>query len=111
MKKIITLSLLTISTLFITFSMGCVSAPFVPPIGTAYTNIAAPLSTDYSETDLGSKSGIASRTCFVGLLAFGDSSVEAAAAAGGITKVNHVDYLYKNILGIYQETSVVVYGD
>ncbi|MCX7806338.1 MAG: TRL-like family protein [Planctomycetota bacterium] len=56
------------------------------------------------------KVGKASATGVV-LVAFGDSSVNAAARDGAITKVHHVDYEYLNILGMYAKSTTVVYGE
>jgi hypothetical protein len=44
-------------------------------------------------------------------VAWGDSSIKAACAAGGITKIQHVDYHVKSVLGVYVETTVTVYGE
>ena len=41
----------------------------------------------------------------------GDSSLKAAMDAGGITKVNHVDYEVKNIFNIYSEATTIVWGE
>ena len=41
----------------------------------------------------------------------GDASLKAAMENGGITKVHHVDYLVKNILGIVGSTTTVVWGE
>lgn len=48
-----------------------------------------------------------------GILGFasGDSSIKAAAANAGITKIQHVDYHTTSILGVYAETTTVVYGE
>ena len=101
--------------LLLLFSMiilsGCVSAPFVPPLGVAYTDITSPLDTDLTDTRLGSKVGRATASSILGLFAQGDAGIDAAAGYGNINTINHVDYAYKNILGIYQETTVIVYGD
>lgn len=90
---------------------GCVRAPFVPPMGGAFTQIEAPLDVDYDSTSLGTKTGQASSQCILGLFSFGDASTQAAATAGGLTSINHADYEFFNILGLYQKTTVVVYGD
>lgn len=47
----------------------------------------------------------------LGLVATGDASIEAAAKAGGITKIHHVDFENFSILGIYATFTTVVYGD
>ena len=41
----------------------------------------------------------------------GDSSLKAAMDAGGISKVNHVDYEVTNILNLYSEATTIVWGE
>ena len=41
----------------------------------------------------------------------GDATIAEAMRNGGIRKVHHVDYLVKNILYLYNETTTVVYGE
>ena len=41
----------------------------------------------------------------------GDSSLKAAMDAGGISKVNHVDYEVKNIFNVYSEATTIVWGE
>ena len=88
---------------------GCISAPFKPPMG-LYSEVSAPLSTE-GPIQIGPKSGEATEKTILGLVATGDCSIQAAAKNGGLKRINHVDYRYKNILGIVQETTVVVYGE
>jgi hypothetical protein len=90
---------------------GCYSAPVVPPIGIVYTDIHAPLDTDANATPVTSKSGEAESMSILGLVATGDASVHAAAAAGGLQKVEHVDYYYFNVLGVIQRFRTVAYGE
>ncbi len=59
----------------------------------------------------GSKSGEAKCTSILGLVATGDSSIEAAAKAGGITKVMTVDHHAKSILGFFAEFTTKVTGE
>ena len=106
MKKACILS--TACTAAVLFT-GCLSAPFVPPRG-LYSEISAPLSTE-GAIDVGSKKGEATAKTILGLVATGDCSIAAAAKNGGLTTIKHIDYKYKNILGIVQETTVVVYGE
>lgn len=91
--------------------VGCVSAPFRPPVGLVST-IKAPLSNE-GNWKMGAKCGESVSTCILGLAAYGDCSISAAAAnaPGGMTMVHHVDYEYNNILGIWQQTKVIVYGE
>ena len=41
----------------------------------------------------------------------GDSSIKAAMDAGGITKVNHIDYEVKNFFNFYSEATTIVWGE
>jgi len=103
-------------SLFVVFAMmfsltGCLTAPFVPPTGMAFSQFDAPLDVDFQNTDLtGMKQGKASTESILGLIAWGDASSKAAAEDANISKVVHADYEYFNLLGIYQKTTVVVYG-
>lgn len=91
---------------------GCISAPFVPPVGMAFTQIKAPLDLDNANTPASCpKRGKAAASCVLGLFAFGDASTAEAARDGGLKTIQHADYEFFNILGIYQKTTVVVYGD
>ena len=104
-RSVAVITLAAISMLF----AGCLSAPFVPPTG-AITQIKAPLDVDYDDTMVGPKQGTAAVTTILGLVSTGDASTQAAAKAGGITQIDHADYEYFNVLGIYQKTTVIVYG-
>lgn len=96
-----------------TFS-GCAmgpSAPFVPAQSMVVNDTTAPLSLDYHATrTAGLKSGSASTTNILGLVATGDCGLRTAAQNGGLTTVEFADYTNFNILGIYQKTTVTVYG-
>ena len=103
MKK--SLFLLALLTLF----GGCVVAPFQPPMG-AVSVVQAPLSTE-GNFNAGSKRGEASVISVLGLVSVGDCSIDAAVKSGGLQKVNHLDYGYLNIIGVYQKTTVIAYGE
>lgn len=111
MKKSIILIVVCVCVAFM--QVGCVMmrAPFMPPVGGAFTSIEAPLDVDYDSTTLGMRTGEASSHNILGLIAFGDASTQAAAMAGGLLSINHADYKILHILGIYTKTTVVVYGD
>ena len=89
---------------------GCMTAPVVPPLGMAFSEIKAPLDIDYTSSDVTGKSGVAESMSVLGLVAIGDASANAAAKAGGINTINHADYEYFNVLGVYQRYRTVVYG-
>ncbi len=56
------------------------------------------------------KSGTAKSKSVV-IFTTGDSSLKAAMDAGGISKVNHVDYEVTNILNLYSEATTIVWGE
>ena len=106
MKKILAIILVAFSL------SGCMTAPFQPSSGLLFTDTKAPLQLDYDNTDLGHKIGTGSSTSILGLFAFGDCSVQAAAKDGGIKTIKHTDYEFTNVLfGIFTKTTVYVYGD
>ncbi|MFM2092357.1 MAG: hypothetical protein RLZZ127_2846 [Planctomycetota bacterium] len=57
------------------------------------------------------KRGTSSATTILGWVGTGDCSVGAAAKAAGITKITAVDYHSKQILGIFGDTTTIVYGE
>lgn len=90
---------------------GCATkAPFSPPAAMLYSDYKAPLSTEFNNTDLGTKTGEAHSVNVLGLVSTGDVSIKTAAMNGRITKIKHVDYSHFNLI-IYQKTTVIVYGD
>ena len=90
---------------------GMYSAPVQPGIGWLYSDVSAPLDVDNDGTIIVENKGEASAENILGWIVTGDASIAAAARAGKITKVRHVDYKYKNILGIYAKFTTVVYGE
>jgi hypothetical protein len=104
MKKLLILAALAAT------ASGCV---MVGP-----TNAGAPLMLDVSTPDTSfidnsvkpAKKGTATST---GLICFteGDASLKAAMDNGGITKIHHVDYKVRSILGIVGSTTTIVWGE
>lgn len=45
------------------------------------------------------------------LVAYGDSSISAAAKDGNITRIHHVDVETLGILGIYARSTTIIYGE
>ena len=103
MKKLLTVSFLGAAL------CGCISAPFQPPMG-MISQVKAPLSTD-GNWNAGMKSGSADVQCVLGLCAWGDCSITAAAENGGLKRVDYVDYSYDNVLGIWQRAKGTAYGE
>jgi len=107
MKKILAVAVVALGL------TGCTTAPFQPSVGALYTDMKAPLQLEYNNgTDLGHRTGSASTVSVLGLFAFGDNSIQAAARDGGVRVVKHADYEFTNVLfGIFTKTTVYVYGD
>jgi len=81
------------------------------PIGSLYTEVALPQSATSNTASTKQKVGVSTCTSVLGLVATGDASIEAAMRNGGITKVHHVDWSARNILGLYGEYKTTVYGE
>ena len=80
-------------------------------MGAIYCDTSAPLDIDFQATEMGSRVGQAASTAILGLVAWGDASVSAAAKSGGIKTVKHVDYNYVNVLWVYQRFTTMAHGD
>ncbi len=89
---------------------ACVQAPFVPPLG-AISSVQAPLDLDADNTNISDKKGSASAVTILGLISVGDVSYETAARNGRISVIKYSDYDYLNVLGLFQKTTVNVYGE
>jgi hypothetical protein len=87
---------------------GCAFAPVVPPRGMVYNDQKAPL---FGGRETGAKEGQASAASVLMLVGWGDCSIDAAASAGAISQIKHVDYRYRNILGVYQSFTTIVKGE
>lgn len=96
--------------LFVSGCAGFVSSPVVPPLGTFFNSTTFPVDIEFEPTDIGSKSGSTKSCSVLGLVAWGDSSVETAAKNGGIKQIDHVDARFFNVLGIYSEYEVTAFG-
>lgn len=92
---------------------GCLQAPVVPPTGIIYSGVQAPLDYENAESQVAPslKEGRASSHNILGLVAYGDSSLEAAAAQGNITTAHTADYDYFNVLFVYQRYTTIVRGE
>ena len=86
---------------------GCATAV---PTGAVYTGVNLPVSNSTGSVNYG-KVGKAETRSLLGLFAWGDSSVNAAATQGKISKVQSVDYTADNFLGVYGKYTTTVYGD
>jgi hypothetical protein len=85
----------------LTFASGCV-----------FTDVKIPLDTNLDETTLGTKTGESSCQSVLWLVAWGDSSTQAAAQEGGLSTILHADQkVFSVLFGLYSKQTTVVYGD
>jgi hypothetical protein len=105
MKKLHSLAFITVLGASAT---GCAYARS-PVTGFVYMNTTA--GEGATSNDIGQKKGEACVSSILGWVATGDASITAAAKAGGITKVSHVDSTASDILGVYAEYCTVAYGN
>ena len=105
MKKLIVSASLAALAVFFT---GC-ATPY--PVGSIVTEVQLPVLATSNPIDLDGKKGTSTCKSYFSLLAFGDASIQEAAAEGGITKITHIDWSAKNVLGVYGEYTVTVYGE
>jgi hypothetical protein len=75
---------------------GCVKSPLV---GGIYTDVKDGLAVTGNAGS--SKVGTAEAKGYVGVVALGDASIQAAAREAGITRIHHVDYQAKSYVGVY----------
>jgi hypothetical protein len=105
--KIITTCLMLLGVSIFLLS-GC--AMVVAPVnGGLITSVTAPITA--TDNQVSSKVGSASCTSILGIVAFGDCGINAAAKSGNISKIHHVDYSATSVLGIFSSFETKVYGE
>jgi hypothetical protein len=92
----------------VALSSGCAMASS-PVTGFVYNASQAHQSA--TGNPIGQKRGESCSTSILGVVATGDASAQAAAAAGGITKIAVVDTDVMGILGVYAKYCTVVHGE
>ncbi|MEW5803300.1 MAG: TRL-like family protein [bacterium] len=100
---------LVVALIAVVFLSGCGAMTLTPATGFVYSDIRGPYHATSNEGF--SKMGMSRARSILGLVALGDASIDAAMKNGNITKVHHVDYHSKNILSVYAELTVFVYGE
>ncbi len=81
-----------------------------PVLGLVISDVRGPV-TVVTSTTPGTKTGKSVATTILGLAAYGDTGIEAAARNGGITRIMTVDYDSYNILGVYSRFTTIVTGE
>lgn len=81
--------------------------------GIWFSEIDVPMSSpdDSSGLQVGSKVGTSQMINYLGLIATGNASMQAAAKNGGIRHIKTADYHFTSILGIVNTTTTTVTGD
>jgi hypothetical protein len=80
--------------------------------GCIYYNVQSPLTREFDKTEVGVKTGQSSCYSILWLVAWGDAGAKAAADNGGLRVIKHADT--KNfgiLLGLYHQTTTIVYGE
>ena len=87
--KILRYSLLVAALISFGFAaMGCASV-YSPAAGAIWLDVKGPVD---AGDKVGTKEGRACAKSYLGFVAMGDASIKAAAAAGGISKIDSVDH-------------------
>lgn len=87
-------------------SCGIVKTPVT---GAIYTDVKDGLAVTANAGS--SKVGTAEAKGYLGIVALGDASIQAAAKDANITRIHHVDYQSKSYVGVYNVYTVIVYGE
>ncbi len=80
-----------------------------PVMGMWYTHVKAPFVV--TDNGVSGKMGTGEAVSILGLIAYGDASVQTIAKKAGITKISHVDEESTNYIGVYARYRVIVYGE
>ena len=90
-------------------ALAMTSCETVGMIGAIYTGDTQPVAV--TSNVLGKKVGTAKCASVLGIAAYGDAGINAAAKNGGITKISHIDRKTFSVLGIYSSFEYIVYGE
>lgn len=105
MKSIQLIAIVAITAILLS-SCAIVKAPLS---ATMYTDVKAPVAV--TSNSVSNKVGTSQAISYLGVVAVGDASIDAAAKRGGITKIHHVDEHATNVLGLFAKYEVIVYGE
>lgn len=93
----------------VVLNTSCVAYSLSPVTGLIYTDVKGPFTATSNAED--TKEASAECQSVLGLVATGDCSIATAAKKGGITRIHHVDFKSKSVLGIFTKFTVTVYGE
>jgi hypothetical protein len=95
--------------LTVLFLSGCAAQAMAPVNGWVYSDVVGPLGA--TPVAKATRSGMSCAVSYFGLVALGDSGIEAAKRTGGISEVASVDYQTWSVLGIYARFCTLVRGN
>lgn len=102
-----------VSLMVACFFAGCAipRTPVLPYYGTIFNQTSAPVDITFENNAIGDRTGKSSAYAVMGLLSWGDASIQTAAANGQIARVDHVDCMVTNVLcGLWGKYETIVYG-
>lgn len=102
MKKVY---FLVAAAMFLFSGCAFVNAPL---IGGIVTNTTSPLTA--TSNNICEKTGNAKCTSILGIVAYGDCSIETAKKNGGLSEVSSVDVKAFSVLGFYASYETIVCG-
>jgi hypothetical protein len=85
-------------------------APYVPFVGGHISSTIFPLDLNPEPNMDFSYRGESASYCLIGLAAWGECTISAAALQGQLDRVDHVDAHYTNILGLWRVFKTVAHG-
>lgn len=99
--------------LILLLTSGCFiyRTPVAPPTAAVFSNYEGPVDINFNNTKIGDKRGEAQSVGVLGLLSFGDCSVDEAAQNGNIDRVDHIGFRFTNVLCIVTFYKTIVYGE
>lgn len=104
MKKLLAISALA------ALASGCVMVGKSNAAAPLMLNVTSPDTSFIDNSVKPLKKGTATASGII-LFTEGDASIKAAMDNGGITKIHHVDYTVRDILGIVGSSTTVVWGE
>lgn len=113
-KNLLSLSAAVMMAVGLVGCAGYTTVGMMAPMGLLYTQVTVPaydLEVAADGSAKAAKVGKSTCTNILGWIATGDCGVDAAMRAGGISKVQSVDFEYMHILGLIGKKTTVVRGE
>lgn len=110
MRKLVSIVLAAVVGLSASGCAPSVGAPVMMPPGLIITMTTLPLDTDMSDEAPAIRQGSATAVNILGLFAFGNAGIDAAARSAGIEQIAYADYRAFSIFLLFTSYTTVVYG-